>query len=73
MIFICMFSDVLYVDEYLFSCIKVFPTAHKILINIHIYKELQYLIIHGNIICYVISERLGNCWGKTFDPYITLS
>jgi len=40
---------------------------------LHIYTELQYFkksvlaSIHVNIICYVLSEHLVNCWGKTSD------
>ncbi len=30
----------------------------------YIYAELKYLSIHVNIICNIIRERLGNCWGK---------
>ncbi len=31
------------------------------------YTELQYFSIPANIICSVLSERLGNWWGKTSD------
>ncbi len=31
------------------------------------YTELQYFSIPTNIICSVLSERLGNWWGKTSD------
>ncbi len=31
------------------------------------YTELQYFSIHANIICSVLSERLGNWWGKISD------
>ncbi len=36
-------------------------------INIHIYTKLQYLSVHANIICYDLSEHLGNCLDKTSD------